>query len=143
MQAAKEREGFSRRLRDALDHAGWRAIGPTGLAREYNQRNRASKVTLHATRKWLNGEAIPTQVRVRALAQWLEVPADWLRFGDGPAPAGRHQVSEVATRAGEQVATDTYARHAFLSDVEKLTADQLWVVRELVKMLLKQPRVRR
>ena len=37
-------------------------------------------ITVHAARKWLVGDAIPTQDKMRALAQWLAVPADWLRF---------------------------------------------------------------
>ena len=40
-------------------------------------------VTVHAARKWLQGESIPTQEKLRALAAWLDVPADWLRFGNG------------------------------------------------------------
>ncbi|MFM7522905.1 MAG: hypothetical protein ACKO4M_01855, partial [Betaproteobacteria bacterium] len=40
-------------------------------------------VTVHAARKWLQGESIPTQEKLRALASWLDVPADWLRFGNG------------------------------------------------------------
>jgi len=38
---------------------------------------------LHAARKWLQGESIPTQEKLRALPTWLDVPADWLRFGNG------------------------------------------------------------
>ncbi len=43
-------------------------------------------MTAHAARKWLQGESIPTQEKLRALASWLGVPADWLRFGTLEAP---------------------------------------------------------
>jgi len=39
-------------------------------------------VTVHAARKWLLGEAIPTQARLQVLANWLGLSAAWLRFGD-------------------------------------------------------------
>jgi transcriptional regulator with XRE-family HTH domain len=45
-------------------------------------------VTVHAARKWLQGESIPTQEKLRALAGWLDVPADWLRFGNGDTRKG-------------------------------------------------------
>ena len=39
-------------------------------------------VTTHAARKWLMGEAMPTQDRIQLLAEWLNVSASWLRFGE-------------------------------------------------------------
>lgn len=38
-------------------------------------------VTTLAARKWLMGEAMPTQDRIQLLAEWLNVSASWLRFG--------------------------------------------------------------
>ena len=51
------------------------------LLRKFNVRFAGRPVTVHAARKWLVGEAIPTQEKLRTLADWLGVPADWLRFG--------------------------------------------------------------
>lgn len=59
---------------------------PTRLAREFNRRYPGAPVTLHAARKWLNGEAVPVQDKLRTLASWLGVGADWLRFGEGDRP---------------------------------------------------------
>lgn len=36
-------------------------------------------------RRWLNGDALPAQDKLRVLAEWLGVGAEWLRFG---SPAG-------------------------------------------------------
>jgi transcriptional regulator with XRE-family HTH domain len=79
--ASVERRDFSVRLQQALRNGGYSPDSPTQLAREFNLRCAGRVVTVHAARKWLVGEAIPTQEKLRALAQWLGVPAEWLRFG--------------------------------------------------------------
>lgn len=38
--------------------------------------------TAHAARKWLVGEAIPTQENCTS-AEWLDVPINWLSYGNG------------------------------------------------------------
>jgi hypothetical protein len=68
------------------------------LAREFNLRYDGSPVTVHAARKWLLGAAIPTQGKLRALAQWLGVSAEWLRFGGSKSdhnPVGAKQGGAV------------------------------------------------
>lgn len=78
---APERAQFSARLQQALAAAGLPGAGATALARRFNAHS-AQPVTVHAARKWLLGEAIPTQSRLRLLAQLLGVAPDWLRYGD-------------------------------------------------------------
>lgn len=82
MTANTEREAFSERLQQALQRAGHSANSPTQLAHHFNLRFHGQSVTAHAARKWLVGEAIPTQEKIRTLAQWLSIPAEWLRFGE-------------------------------------------------------------
>lgn len=86
MEAIKEREQFSERLKQALKDAGEKSESPAALARAFNRRYPGKPVSEYAARKWLLGEAIPNQDKLRVLAQWLRVTNDWLRFGDG-APA--------------------------------------------------------
>ena len=81
MNSTQERLAFSERLQQALRSAEYSPTSPTQLAREFNQRSGGNPVTVHAARKWLQGESIPTQEKIRTLASWLDVPADWLRFG--------------------------------------------------------------
>jgi len=81
MNSSQERLQFSERLQQALRHTEFSAESPTQLAREFNLRFSGNPVTVHAARKWLQGESIPTQEKLRALASWLSVSADWLRFG--------------------------------------------------------------
>jgi hypothetical protein len=80
-QAAQERADFSQRLQQALNQNGYPPDSPTALAREFNLRFSGGPVTVHAARKWLVGESVPTQEKVRTLASWLDVPIEWLRFG--------------------------------------------------------------
>jgi hypothetical protein len=77
----KQQALFSKRLALALDVIGV-PLSPTILQREYNSRSNQPPITVHAARKWLMGQAIPTQDRVQILAEWLNVSASWLRFGE-------------------------------------------------------------
>ena len=78
--ARDERKAFADRLVSTLRTAG-HDPSPTKLSREFNVRFPMNPVTVHAARKWLIGESIPTQPKLRAIADWLGVTPDWLRFG--------------------------------------------------------------
>lgn len=87
------REAFSRRLRDALQKGGVGVDSPTQLARDFNDHYPGRRVTQQAVRKWLNGEAIPSHDKILALADWLNVGADWLEYGkSGAASPALQQV---------------------------------------------------
>lgn len=75
-----EQQGFSERLLKALARAGHEFPSSSHVAREYNVRYPSYAVTVHAVRKWLKGESIPTQDRLVLLATWLQVRPDWLRY---------------------------------------------------------------
>lgn len=93
MQPIREREAFSRRLKEALKRMGDDGSSPTRLAREFNRRYPGTPITLHAARKWLNGDALPAQDKLRVLAEWLGVGAEWLRYGEsGGSHTGAYQV---------------------------------------------------
>ena len=85
MTSTDERHQFSERLQQALRSAEYSPDSPTQLAREFNTRFAGQPVTVHAARKWLMGESIPTQEKLRSLAKWLNVTAEWLRFGTASA----------------------------------------------------------
>lgn len=90
--ASNERADFCQRLRSSLVVAGHKP-SPTILSRSFNSRADGAAVTVHGARKWLKGESIPTQERLHILARWLEVPAQWLRYGESDPPTvadGRH-----------------------------------------------------
>ena len=81
------REDFSKRLREAFQRSGVNIDSPTRLASEFSARYAGNKVSQQAVRKWLNGEAIPSQEKIQVLAAWLSVGTEWLRYGKGGTTA--------------------------------------------------------
>jgi len=82
MTLAEEKQAFSKRLREAMRKARVDTRRPTHIAREFNLRYHGHPVSTQAVRKWLEGRALPSQDKVRALGLWLEVAPSWLRFGE-------------------------------------------------------------
>jgi transcriptional regulator with XRE-family HTH domain len=129
MNSSNERESFSERLQQALKNAHYSPDSPTRLAREFNIRFEGRPITVHAARKWLVGEAIPTQEKLRMIAQWLGVPADWLRFGgdsgalngDGAAALPRFESADVK----------------LIADLQRLDEHHRQLAREFIRMLVR------
>ncbi|MFL6571802.1 MAG: hypothetical protein ACJ8G4_08615 [Burkholderiales bacterium] len=67
------------------------------MAREFNLRYEGTPVTVQAVRKWVSGRALPSQDKIRALALWLEVSPQWLRYGEGETAPGRALRQETAS----------------------------------------------
>ena len=84
MAVSRESQGFAERLHRALEAMGFRA-SPTALANEFNLRYWGRSITPHTARNWLMGTAIPTQDKLRVLAEWLHVSPEELRFGQSVA----------------------------------------------------------
>jgi transcriptional regulator with XRE-family HTH domain len=82
--AEPEQAQFAERLVAALVARGMLASA-TVLQRAFNAQNPELAISVHAARKWLMGESIPAQARLRELAAVLGVSATWLRFGDEAA----------------------------------------------------------
>jgi transcriptional regulator with XRE-family HTH domain len=90
--AEPEQAQFAERLAAALAARGM-PVSATVLQRAFNAQNPLLAISVHAARKWLMGEAIPTQARLRELAAVLGVSATWLRFGDEAAVKGGKPLS--------------------------------------------------
>ena len=127
MNSSNERESFSARLQQALKNAHYSPDSPTRLAREFNIRFDGRPVTVHAARKWLVGEAIPTQEKLRMIAQWLGVPAEWLRFGG----------AETATPDGDGLSRFESADVKLIADLQRLDEHHRQIAREFIRMLVK------
>lgn len=80
-----EQVAFGERLKKLLAEKGF-GTGPTRLAREFNACS-AKQISVHAARKWIEGESIPTQGNLRTLSAMFGVELNWLRFGDGEQDA--------------------------------------------------------
>ncbi len=126
--ANDERTNFSARLKQALGGVGV-ADSPGDFTRAYNARADGAAVSVHAARKWLGGEAIPTHEKIVILATWLGVNAAWLRFGDESMELSAQGVipeSEISTPA-----------LALTNDILSLPEREQQVVREIVDAFLK------
>jgi len=88
--AELERTQFAERVAAALVARGMLASA-TVLQRAFNAQNPKLAVSVHAARKWLMGESIPTQARLRELAAVLGVSATWLRFGEDEAAVSKNK----------------------------------------------------
>lgn len=128
MNSTNERESFSERLQQALRNAHYSPDSPTRLAREFNIRFEGRPITVHAARKWLVGEAIPTQEKLRMIAQWLGVPADWLRFG-----------GDSGTPDGDGATTPRFesADVKLIADLQRLDEHHRQLAREFIRMLVR------
>lgn len=63
-----------------MENAGY-PPKPAVLEREFNLRWFGKPMTLHGVRRWLLGETIPGQDKILALAEWLGISPQLLRYG--------------------------------------------------------------
>lgn len=131
MNSSNERESFSQRLQQALKNAHYSPDSPTRLAREFNIRFEGRPITVHAARKWLVGEAIPTQEKLRMIAQWLGVPAEWLRFG------GAEIEHHNGDANGSHLARFESADVKLIADLQRLDDHHKQIAREFIRMLVR------
>src|SRR5471030_718864 len=123
MNSSNERESFSQRLQQALKNAHYSPDSPTRLAREFNIRFDGRPITVHAARKWLVGEAIPTQEKLRMMAQWL-------RFG---GPESATAASEGANGLSRFESADV----KLIADLQRLDEHHRQIAREFIRMLVR------
>ena len=137
MTIFNERKEFADRLQSALRQARQRADSPTALAREFNSRFSGGSITVHAARKWLMAESIPTQEKLRTLAQWLEVPAEWLRFGDALPADRREGQAPIDDRLEPMLAAMNHEDMKLVEALRQLKANDRRLVRDMVQLFLK------
>jgi hypothetical protein len=121
---SRESTYFSSRLQKALKDAGYSAYGPTELAHQFNIRFAGHPISVHAARKWLMGDAIPTQDKIRVLSDWLMVPTEWLRFG------GNYTNGDSAS---PEKIDHTYSK--LVADIRKLDTYNRKLVFEIIRLM--------
>ncbi len=129
MANSHEREEFSKRLKQALREAGVGTPGAVRLAQDFKAYS-GSRVTHQAAQKWLNGESIPTQDKLRALAKWLEKTPEWLRYGTGKDAVA--QVAHDAAAIGFRLALSD---QELVKRYHKLSDRQQQAVAEIITAL--------
>lgn len=125
--ADDERAKFSERLKKTLIAAGL-STRSSEFARAFNARAGGAAVTVHAARKWLRGEAIPTHEKIVILGIWLGINAGWLRFGDAdPDELTDDVISEAS------ISTPTFA---LMKDILSLPDAAQTTIRGIVDVFL-------
>ncbi|CUI08804.1 hypothetical protein [Massilia antarctica] len=124
MRLPPETDSFRARLCLGLKNIGFPSDNPGALAREFNRRHHGAPITVDATRKWLLGETIPTQAKLRSIAAWLLVSPGWLGFGDGEQ--GHPDV--IKARAAADL--------ALIADLHLLDEKYQCLARQFVRKLL-------
>jgi transcriptional regulator with XRE-family HTH domain len=120
----EEKQAFRERLLSALKDAGVAITSPTRIALQFNLLHHGKPVTAQAVRKWLAGQAIPSQEKLLTLAKWLNISASSLRFGsDGPTEGA----ATFSQRAELELALD----------IVKLNAEHQLVVKSVIATLLR------
>jgi HTH-type transcriptional regulator, cell division transcriptional repressor len=80
----EEKQLFAQRLKNALKDRN-HPISPTYLSNEFNNRYDGQPISVQSANNWLLGKAIPNQDKLSILSLWLNVSAQWLRFGEETA----------------------------------------------------------
>jgi transcriptional regulator with XRE-family HTH domain len=124
MPKVSESQQFADRLRSALESAGVRA-SPTLVANAFNLRYHGRSITPHTARNWLLGKVMPTQDKLRVLAEWLQVSPDELRFGRAP---GKTYVFEMNAGPIEMALADREMIDRYLS----LSQTERKIIRDVV-----------
>lgn len=103
---------------------------PTQIAREFNQNFSGTPVRAQTVKKWLLSEAMPTQPKLLALAAWLGVSAQWLRYGTGD------KTESLPKQANVVVLGKEYASLVPLLDkLSKLSARDMRIVEGMVQLM--------
>lgn len=127
-----EHLAFSRRLIDAM-RAKRMEPKPAVLLKLFNSRYTGHSVQFSSVAKWLHGESMPRQDKLRVLAEALDVDLQWLRFGDTSEMA---RVGESRAMRNTQVsAQEQQAVREFLA----LSGERRRLVRELIAELARIP----
>jgi transcriptional regulator with XRE-family HTH domain len=131
MTIADEKLSFSRRLKEAMRRSRLESESPTRIARDFNLRYDGHPITAQAVRKWLDGKALPSQDKVRALALWLDVTPQWLTFGD----AGERKDGHAAAK--QDSASYLIESAALIRKFDLLNDGHKKIVTEVIRALLR------
>lgn len=132
MRDPDEKQGFASRLKEALKRSPTKVDTPTELAAQFGWRYPKSPISMQAAQKWLSGRAIPTPDKVEALAKWLKVDKQWLRYG--VAAQTRPAPGKAATAVREPHAP-TAEEWKLLERLRRLPESRRQLVEELVWQL--------
>lgn len=99
-----EKLAFANRLNAALKRSKKKIESPTDLALQFNLRHKNSPITPQAAQKWMAGKSRPTPDKINTLADWLNVSAQWLRYGIAESKPNKSARSMSDNNATNQIA---------------------------------------
>jgi hypothetical protein len=83
-------------------------------------------------------ESIPTQDKLRTLAQWLQVPAEWLRFGGALLDNASDSRPPTDNAMGALLAAMNPEELKLVEALHALEQDERRLVRELVQLFFRK-----
>ena len=119
-----EKAEFGARLCAAMQAQGV-PLRPSVLEREFNRRYWGRAVTLQAARRWMRGEAIPSQDKLQVLAEWLRIEPQVLRFGE--------DAIRTVREAQQRWESLSYTERATLDAFLRLPIEQRRVVQKVIE----------
>lgn len=134
----KLRVQFSERLKREFKRLGLPLTSPTNIAVEFNKRYPGKKVVPQTVRKWLGGDAVPTQEKLLALAEWFDVSPQWLRFGTGLRVEARDAI-EITGGHHEEAGASTELV-TVVAMLTQLSPSNLRLAESLLRSLLNHQR---
>jgi transcriptional regulator with XRE-family HTH domain len=102
-----EKLAFAERLKLALKRSKKKVETATELALQFNLRHPNDAITPQAAQKWLSGKSCPTADKMKTLAEWLNVSAQWLRYGIPETKPTSLSKTALLIPAAERVTLDT------------------------------------
>lgn len=128
-----EKKAFASRLKQALGRSPKRVSTATDLSIQFNLRHPRESITVQAAQKWLNGTARPTADKIETLAEWLNVSAQWLRYGIAEEkPAIERKTKIVAGQSVGEINEDEYS---LLAKLRLLSEHRRLLILDLVDQL--------
>nr|WP_198983241.1 transcriptional regulator [Herbaspirillum sp. ASV7] len=128
-----EKKAFAARLKQALGRSPKKVSSATDLSIQFNLRHPNESITVQAAQKWLSGTARPTPDKIETLAEWLNVSAQWLRYG---IAEGRSQ-DGVEKKKGRRRENPTPVPNAqeleLLQKIRALPEHQRFLVTEIIE----------
>lgn len=127
-----EKQAFAQRLKQALKRSPKKVETPTELAMQFNLRHEGSSISNQAAQKWLAGLALPTVDKIETLAAWLNVSAQWLRYGiaEKAQPSTPRPLSKKAATNRDAFSEDEIK---LILRIRSLSAHRRYLITEIVE----------
>ena len=82
-------------------------------------------------------ESIPTQDKLRTLAHWLQVPAEWLRFGTALPGDAEESIAPVDPALGSMLAAMSREDLRLVEALHDLEVGERRLVQELIELFFR------